>query len=122
LQWRTTDTVISPMALACYPTRLALLGRSAARAAETTGRDTKMITTALVAEAKLDRAAELARTSLSSRHSSEHAWQQASALALVSIARSLESIAVTLDRQQGTSASNGGASRRAQGTKALSLR
>jgi len=83
----------------------------------------KMITTAPVAEAKLDRAADLARTSITSHHSSEHAWQQASALALVSIARSLESIVVTLDRQQqGNSASNNGASRRAEATKAVSLR
>jgi hypothetical protein len=82
-----------------------------------------MITTAPDAEARLDKASELARTSITSHHSSEHAWQQASALALVSIARSLESIVVTLDRQQqGISASNGGASRRAETTKALSLR
>ena len=68
-----------------------------------------MITEA-AADQKLERATELSRTSLSSIHSSEHAWQQASALALVSIAKSLESIA--FDRQQeGTSASNGGAPR-----------
>jgi hypothetical protein len=82
-----------------------------------------MITTAPIAEAKLDRAAELARTCITSHHSSENAWQQASALALVSIARSLESIVITLDRdQQGTPASNGGAPRRAEGTRALALR
>jgi len=70
-----------------------------------------MITEA-AADQKLDRATELSRTSLSSIHSSEGAWQQASALALVSIAKSLESIAVTFDPQQeATSASNGGAPR-----------
>ena len=61
-----------------------------------------MIATAPAAEAKLDRAAELARIAINSQHSSEHAWQQASAIALVSIAKSLESIAATVDRQTHT--------------------
>jgi hypothetical protein len=56
-----------------------------------------MIAKAPAAGPKLERAAELARTSMNGFHSSEDAWEQASALALVSIAKSLESIAVTLD-------------------------
>jgi hypothetical protein len=59
-----------------------------------------MITAAATPDAKLERATELSRTSLSSIHSSEGAWQQASALALVSIAKSLESIVTTLDPEQ----------------------
>jgi hypothetical protein len=69
-----------------------------------------MITAAATPDAKLERATELSRTSLSSIHSSEGAWQQASALALVSIAKSLESIVTTLDRPDGVPASNGGTS------------
>jgi hypothetical protein len=70
----------------------------------------KMITAA--ADSKLNKASELARTSLNSHHhSNEDAWQQASALALVSIAKSLESIVTTFDREQHSSpASNGSAS------------
>jgi hypothetical protein len=81
-------------------------------AAPPNDREDTLITEAASPDARLDRATELSRTSLSSIHSSEGAWQQASALALVSIARSLESIVTTLDReQQGVPASNGGASR-----------
>jgi hypothetical protein len=79
-----------------------------------------MIRKAAAADPKLDKASELARISMSSHHSSEHAWQQASALALVSIARSLESMVITLDRQQqGVSASNGRESRQAETDKAV---
>lgn len=52
--------------------------------------------------AGLKRAEELAHLSVNGHHSYDQAWQQASAIALVSIAESLETIAARLDSEPET--------------------
>ena len=60
-------------------------------------------------EDSLEKASRLARTGLNTQHalSYSESWQEASALALVSIARSLESLATTLDANVGASRDGG---------------
>ena len=50
----------------------------------------------------LKKAEELAHLAVNSHHSYDQAWQQASAIALVSIAESLETIATRLDSEPET--------------------
>ena len=58
--------------------------------------------------AGLKKAEELAHLAASGHHSYEQAWQQASAIALVSIAESLETISARLDSEPETIRVSGG--------------